>query len=289
MTDRPETLLDLPQGTPGAGRIRYGAAMALFLQGKLTPAELEAWRIASASDSRPADEVLAAHGLPAPVRQQPDADSSLALLMAEASAYLAPLTGPGAGELRRLLARRSHAAIRPAAHHPPIVADHLDTALAALTATRPALSASIATAAPHLGWRLYDSYPPEEIGPAFARGHAYCPLIGPDAPYTEPDAEFGLFLIAPHVLYRDHCHPAPELYLPLTGPHGWRFGPDRPLIVKPAHRPVWNDPNRPHLTKVGPTPFLGFYGWTGDIAQPARVLPAKDWPTLEALRLQDMP
>ncbi|MEZ5756549.1 MAG: dimethylsulfonioproprionate lyase family protein [Paracoccaceae bacterium] len=109
-------------------------------------------------------------------------DSSLALLMAEASAYLAPLTGPGAGELRRLLARRSPATIRPAAHHPPIVADHLDTALAALTATHPALSASIATAAPHLGWRLYDSYPPEEIGPAFARGHAYCPLIGPDAP-----------------------------------------------------------------------------------------------------------
>ncbi|MEZ5756548.1 MAG: hypothetical protein R3D90_17950 [Paracoccaceae bacterium] len=64
MTDRPETLLDLPQGTPGAGRIRYGAAMALFLQGKLTPAELEAWRIASASDSRPADEVpRAAQGL----------------------------------------------------------------------------------------------------------------------------------------------------------------------------------------------------------------------------------
>lgn len=289
MTDRPETLLDLPLGMPGAGRIRYGAAMALYQQGKLSPAELEAWRIAAASDSRPADEVLAAHGLPAPPRQSPDAAATLSRLMEEAGAYLAPLHCPGAAELRRVLARRSPAALQPAAQDLPVVTAHLAAALAALAATHPALSAAIAASAPHLGWRVYDRYPPEEIGIAFATGHAFCPLLGPDAPFAEETAEFGLFLIAPHVLYRDHCHAAPELYLPLTGPHGWRFGSDRPLIVKPAHRPVWNDPHRPHLTKVGPTPFLGFYGWTGDIDEPARVLPATDWPQLEALRLMAEP
>ncbi len=62
--------------------------------------------------------------------------------------------------------------------------------------------------------------------------------------------------------------------------------PDRPLVVKPAHRPVWNEPFRPHLTKVGPVPFLALFGWTRDVNDPARVLPATDWPSLEALRLE---
>ncbi len=46
----------------------------------------------------------------------------------------------------------------------------------------------------------------------------------------------GLFVIAPHVLYRDHAHAAPELYLPLTGPHGWRFAPG-PAQCPPAQCP----------------------------------------------------
>ena len=87
------------------------------------------------------------------------------------------------------------------------------------------------------------------------------------------------------MLYRDHCHAAPELYAPLTGPHGWRFGPGRPLMVKPAHQPVWNPPYPPHLTKVGPVPFLCLFGWTRDVNEVARVMPAADWPELEALRL----
>ena len=83
------------------------------------------------------------------------------------------------------------------------------------------------------------------------------------------------------MLYRDHRHAAPELYVPLTGPHGWRFGPGAPLIVKPAHEPVWNDPCAPHLTKVGPVPFLCLYGWTRDAQSVAEVVPAADWAALE--------
>jgi hypothetical protein len=87
------------------------------------------------------------------------------------------------------------------------------------------------------------------------------------------------------VLYRDHCHQAPELYAPLTGSHGWRFKPGAPLTVKQAHEPVWNEPNRPHLTKVGRVPFLALYCWTRDNDKPARVLHASDWAELEAMRL----
>jgi hypothetical protein len=96
----------------------------------------------------------------------------------------------------------------------------------------------------------------------------------------------GLFVIAPQVLYRDHRHRASELYAPLTGPHGWRFGVQRPLRTLPAHRPVWNEPFAPHLTKVGPTPFLCLYAWTRDVNAGAEILPATDWSALETLRLE---
>ena len=55
--------------------------------------------------------------------------------------------------------------------------------------------------------------------------------------------------------------------------------------IKPAHQPVWNEPFQPHLTKVGPMPFLSLYCWTRDNDKPARVLAATDWAELEALRL----
>ena len=82
------------------------------------------------------------------------------------------------------------------------------------------------------------------------------------------------------------AHKAPELYAPLTGPHGWRFGPGLPLDIKAAHVPVWNAPQRPHLTKVGPVPFLCIFCWTRDVNDTAVVLPADDWAVLEALRIE---
>ena len=166
-----------------------------------------------------------------------------------------------------------------------MVTAHLATALDQLVQTHPALAAAIAGAASHLKWLSYDEYPPDQIGEAFRTGHAYASIIGEDAAVPASDFDLGLFLIAPHVLYRDHCHKAPELYVPLTGPHGWRFGPGMPLIVKPAHHPVWNTPYAPHLTKVGAVPLLCLFGWTRDVAEVARVIPAPDWAELEALRL----
>jgi hypothetical protein len=70
----------------------------------------------------------------------------------------------------------------------------------------------------------YDRYPRAEIGARFLQGMPL-PRSWGRAPFAARDFDLGLFLIAPHVLYRDHHHAAPELYAPLTGPHGWRFGP----------------------------------------------------------------
>jgi hypothetical protein len=52
-------------------------------------------------------------------------------------------------------------------------------------------------------------------------------------------------------------------------------------VAKPAHVPVWNDPLRPHATKVGAVPFLCLFAWTRDVNSPAEVLPAPDWPDIE--------
>jgi hypothetical protein len=288
--DDPAALIAAPLGQPGSGRQRYGAAMALFMQGRLSAGALEVYRICAARDAEDPAVLLAARGLSGPLAALPLAPpgARFRTLVAEADHYLSTLPGPGVAEVRSGIAAARGGAVALGAGTPQAVVDaHLPAALAALAASHPALAAAIAGAAPLLDWRPYDRYPPEAIGPGFAQGHAFASLIGEGAPLAATDYDLGLFLIAPHVLYRDHHHKAPELYAPLTGPHGWRFGPGRPLIVKAAHQPVWNDPFAPHLTKVGPVPFLALFGWTRDVDVPAEVIPADDWPALEALRLDE--
>lgn len=277
-------LLHTPLGQPGSGRVRYGAAMALYARGLLSEAALEVYRICSPLDPEDPVAMLAERGLPPPPSSAPGT-TALTHLLDEADLYLAGLPGDGVAEVRRGLARAQVAGDPPASAAHPVVEQHLGDALAPLERTHPALAFAIAAAAPHLPWTTYGGYPPALIGESFARSHAFASLVGEYAPLRAADFDFGLFLIAPNVLYRDHRHPAPELYAPLTGPHGWRFAPGAPLVIKKAHEPVWNDPNQPHLTKVGPNPFLCFFGWTADVNAPAEVIPADDWPALEALRL----
>lgn len=278
----PRVLIHAPPGEPGSGRVRYGAAMALHRQGLLTEAQLEAYRVASAHDGRDPAALLADLGLPVPPRAESD---PVARLTGAVARYVGGLRFPGQAEVRRGLARALAAPPRAVVPRgSPVAETWLPAALAPLSATHPDLSRAIGEAAPRLAWGTYDAYPPDRIGPAFAAGHAFASLVGADAPHAAEDYDLGLFLIAPHVLYRDHAHPAPELYAPLTGPHGWRFGPGRPLHRRPAHRPVWNEPMRPHLTLAGAVPFLAVYCWTRDVDRPAVVLDAGDWPALEAAR-----
>jgi hypothetical protein len=275
--------ISLPLGAKGSGRARYAAAMELYLDGKISPEVLEIYRISSALDGQDPEPMLTRIG--ARVADPASGETLFLRMIDEADRYLATLPGPGVGEVRAAVNRWRGGAVtlRPRAN--PVVAAHLGDALAALAETHLGLAQAIALAAPNLTWKPFDSYPIADIGESFASGQAYASLIGEDAVIPAKDFDLGLFLIAPHLLYRDHHHAAPEVYAPLTGPHGWRFGVEAPLIVKPAHVPVWNEPHRPHLTKVGPLPFLCFYGWPKDVNERPKVLPAPDWGKLEALRL----
>jgi hypothetical protein len=65
MTD-PARFLDAPLGQPGSGRVRYGAAMALYAQGQISAEVLEVYRVASAHDGRDPAVILREMGLPVP-------------------------------------------------------------------------------------------------------------------------------------------------------------------------------------------------------------------------------
>lgn len=210
----PLTLIATPLGLPGSGRVRYGAAMALFRDGRIGEGELEVYRIASADDAEDPARLMAERGLEPFASPAVGAAARLARLAEEAETYLASLPGPGPSEVRLGLARRTEPPHPGSPRNHKVVDAHLAPALETLAADRPALAAAIAAAAPDLAWTAYDAYPRDAIGEAFADGHAFASLMGDGAPYPAEDFDLGLFLIAPHVLYRDHRHKAPELYAP---------------------------------------------------------------------------
>lgn len=158
---------------------------------------------------------------------------------------------------------------------------HLDAALvlAAAAGAKP-LAEAISNARPFLHWITYDAYGPT-IGPRFPKHHAFTGLVGEHRMIPATDLAFGIFLIAPGTLYRDHRHPAPELYVPLTGPTRWRFERGA-WETREAGEPVWNEPGAVHATLVGEAPFLCLYGWTRDVMLPAETVNAPDWETIEA-------
>ncbi len=285
MGDDPARLIHQPLGLAGSGRVRYAAAMALYRAGQLGAAELEVYREAAAFDDRDPARMLADRGLP-PVPPAPaDPGTLIRALFDLACDYVTSLDHPGQAEVRTGLARVSGPPRLPAPAPNPVIDRWLGPALGAVDRSCAPLAQAIAAAAPHLGWVTYDGYPHDQIGAGFATGHAFALILGDGAPFAATDFDMGLFLIAPHTLCRDHRHAAPELYAPLTGPHGWRFAPGRPLLLKPAHEPVWNPAFQPHLTRVGAVPFLCLFVWTRDVTELAQVVPADDWAELEALRL----
>jgi hypothetical protein len=200
-------------------------------------------------------------------------------LVAELEKYLLQLNDPHVATVLEGMNRWARGRVAPVQGRTLPVCDHLDTALQALGKTP--LAKAIADARPFLSWISYDAYPRAEIGERFADNHAFASIIGEGCALEAVDFDFGLFLIAPNLFYRDHHHAAPELYAPLTGPHAWRFIPGDPLVWKEANRPVWNQAWQPHATMTGEVPFLSIFCWTKDVALPAKVIPSPDWPTLE--------
>lgn len=168
---------------------------------------------------------------------------------------------------------------------PPAHADVLDAVIAGVPKGRlGAIAEALPAVVDLVEWRVdrgmfYED--PSEIGDDYTNGNMNCELIGPNGnAFYHPDFTLGFFFMVPRILYRDHNHPAPELYLPITGSHGWRFdlGPWQEL---PAGAVIWNVPERPHAMRTYDVPFLAIYSWPRDVNHKCRVVHASDWGEIE--------
>ena len=120
-----------------------------------------------------------------------------------------------------------------------------------------------------------------DVGDGYRHGNLHSLLIGPgDCPFTANDFLLGFFFLSPKTLYRDHRHLAPEIYIPLTGPSGWRFDQGA-WEDRPAGSAIYNPPNIVHATRVYETPFLALFGWAQDIGSACEVVFAGDWENIE--------
>ena len=107
------------------------------------------------------------------------AEISIRAFVDAADDYLARHPGPGVADVRAGLAASRAQRFEPhAARASAVVEAHLEPALASLCAGESQLAARIEAIAPHLEWISYDAYPREQIGDAFAEGHAFASVIG---------------------------------------------------------------------------------------------------------------
>ena len=147
------------------------------------------------------------------------------------------------------------------------------------------LKSSLAIGLNELCWRTDDGRfyaDGADVGDGYRQGNMHALLVGPqNSPFYSDEVLLGFFLLAPRTLYRDHRHAAAEIYIPLTGPNGWRFeqGAWEDHAVGKA---IFNAPNVVHATRVYDKPFLSLFLWSRDIGLPCEVIPANDWASIEA-------
>jgi len=154
----------------------------------------------------------------------------------------------------------------------PVCAWLADTIAATMIAS-PSVSAALAEVAPHLHWKQNVNYSDENLGKGFMASYAHCEFIGPDGFYPGSDFLMGLLLLGPNCVYKDHLHPAPELYWTLTGPSLWRRAPGL-FEMRAAGTVIWHPPNVIHATRTMDAPLLAMWIWTEDTDYPARLVDA---------------
>lgn len=204
---------------------------------------------------------------------EPSAFASARQLIAAIARHLSRHAEPGAAEVLRRLAEqplsevdfvepepRRLAVLR---HYPECVGEAmlLDTSLAA----------QLAAIEDHLNWRQTSAYTDAVLGEGFTANYGWAELVGPRGFFKGDDFLLGLLMLGPHRHYRDHLHPSPELYVPLTSGSLWRRAPGG-FAEKSPGAVIWHEPNEIHATRTGDRPLLALWAWTRDTATPARLV-----------------
>ncbi len=135
------------------------------------------------------------------------------------------------------------------------------------------LAAAIAAVADHLQWRQSAGYNDTVLGEGFLDNYGWSQIIGPHGFFPGGDFLLGLIMLGPYHHYRDHYHPAPELYWPLTGPSQWKRGAGG-FEMKSAGATIWHEPFVVHATRTTGQPLLAVWCWTSDTLIPAKLVEA---------------
>lgn len=135
----------------------------------------------------------------------------------------------------------------------------------------PSLALHLHQVQPLLKWQQSASYTDAVLGDGFTENYGWAQLIGPHGFFHGDDFLLGVLMLGPHRHYRDHNHPAPELYWPLTSGSHWRCTPDD-FVEKSAGDIIWHEPFQIHATKTFEQPMLAVWAWTKNVATPARLV-----------------
>jgi hypothetical protein len=139
----------------------------------------------------------------------------------------------------------------------------------ALADVPPCLAAplpTLASVAERMCWQQNASY----AGAGFLDGYGYCELAGPGGHVRDGARSLGLLLLAPHVTYPLHAHPATETYLILCGAPRWQIGAGDP-VARRAGAVIRHASGVAHAMHAGPAPLLAAYCWEDHLDQPARL------------------
>lgn len=180
--------------------------------------------------------------------------------------------GEGVAEVLGRLAEQD---IGASAFHAPeasglSVLRHLPQCIGECMLLDPDLAAAIAAVEDALEWRQSASYTDAVLGDGFTENYGWAEIIGPNGFFAGDDFLLGLLMLGPDRHYRDHYHPAPELYWPLTSASCWSIN-SGPFAEKPQGALIWHPPMAMHATITRETPLLAVWAWTRDTATPARL------------------
>lgn len=151
----------------------------------------------------------------------------------------------------------------------PVLA-HLPQCIGETLLLDPGLAAAIAAIEDSLRWLQSQSYTDTLLGEGFTANYGWAEIIGPDGFFPGDDYRLGLLMLGPGRHYRDHYHPAPELYWPLTTGSLWsRDG--GALEERPQGAIIWHPPMMLHATATRQTPLLTVWCWTRETGTPAKL------------------
>ena len=146
------------------------------------------------------------------------------------------------------------------------VSSCIDVALALCVGPTAHVRAPIEGVKSQLHWRRNAAYSNSE----FLDGYGYCELIGPAGHVREAAFALGLLLLAPHVTYPEHAHPARETYVVVAGHAQWRQG-DRVWRIRVPGERIEHAANEPHAMRTEAEPLLAAYLWHDHLHEGARL------------------